>query len=435
MISNLKINSNKKRVYIIAFLTLLTSLYSSNQWSDFPIGNEVFWWTVQIIYVYLAIKSSFFYKSQKINKNLFLVKLYLFWIVICIFRGIFVADNYWEWKFLISTSFFLLLPFIVYLATDTASVKIILKTWFKYSLFIFVLISPFLRGDAIGKFLIPFATLLLFFPILNFKWKIITLSITVFVLLFDISARSNLIKFVIPFLIGLLFYLKNKLSNNLLNSIRIMILVIPIVLLLLASSKIFNVFKLDEYIGEYTTSLVSSDGEVKEENLTADTRTFLYIEVIESALKNEYVFFGRTPARGNDSSYFGGYNKEVLKTGKSERFANEVSILNIFTWLGIIGAILYFMIFIKATYLAVNQSNNIFIKLIGINVSFRWTFGFVEDISSFDLSNIFLWLMIGMCFSESFRKMNNRDVKNWVRDIFDKKKPLSSKMIHNHIIN
>ena len=143
-----------------------------------------------------------------------------------------------------------------------------------------------------------------------------------------------------------------------------------------------------------------------------------------SAIKNNYIIFGRTPARGNDSNSFGDYNKEKLKTGKQERFGNEVSILNIFTWLGIIGVVLYFIIFLKASYFAINESNNFPIKIVGLNISFRWAFGFVEDFSNFDLSNIFLWLMIGMCFSKTFRQMSNSQMKNWVLGIFDNQSKL-----------
>jgi hypothetical protein len=419
-------------VYGISFFTLLISLSSSNGWSDFPIGNDLFWWILQFVFIIILIKLRNSYTSPQIEKNLLYVKLYVFWNIICIARGAFVAENYWEWKFLISTSYFLLLPLIVYVANNILSLQIIVMTWFKYALFVFVLIFPFLWGDAVGKFLIPFAFLLLFFPILNFKWKIITLLVTIFVLTFDITARSNIIKFVIPLLIGFLFYLRNMLSSKILNTIRLLLLVIPFVLLFLAISDVFNVFKLNDYIGEYsTTSNSRSEGE----SLTDDTRTFLYVEVLESALRNEYVFFGRTPARGNDSVSFGDYNKEKLNTGKQERFSNEVSILNVFTWLGVIGVLLYFLIFIKASYLAINQSNNIFIKLIGINIAFRWAYGWVEDFSNFDLSNIFLWIMIGMCFSESFRKMNNREIKNWVRGIFERKKRVPKMMMNHPVIN
>jgi hypothetical protein len=346
----------------------------------------------------------------------------LIWNVICIVRGAFIAENYWEWKFLIAHGFFLLLPLIVYLANSFKSVSIIIKTWFQYGLILFIFFTPFLWGDAIGKFLIPISFLLLFFPVLNIKWKFIVIIFSVFAITFDITARSNVIKFTIPFLISCLYYFNKIINIKILNIFRFFLLVLPFLLFFLGLIGIFNVFKIDEYFGEQKTKTVSVTGVKSEENLTDDTRTFLYVEVIESALKHNYVLFGRTPARGNDTIVFADFNLDTFKTGKQERFANEVSILNIFTWLGIVGVILYFLIFIRSSYLAINDSNNIFIKLIGLNVSFRWAYGFVEDFSTFDLSNIFLWLMIGMCFSKTFRQMSNIQMKNWVLSIFDSKK-------------
>lgn len=422
MISKFKIrNSNKRLVAVIAFITLLVSFKSSNQWSDFPIGNDLFWWIVQIIFIVVILKLKRVYSSPLIEKKLLLVKLYIYWNIICLVRGVFVAENYWEWKTLVANSFLLLLPLFVYVANNVLSIQIIVKMWYRYALFIFIVFSAFIWGDGVGKFLIPISFLLLFFPILNFKWKMITLLVSVFVLIADITARSNIVKFAIPLVIGLLFYIRNWISVKLLNVSRLLFLFMPFVFLYLGISGVFNVFKMDEYFGDYNvkSTNVRNDGP-EEESLTADSRTFLYVEVIESALRNEYVFLGRTPARGNDSVSFGDFNKEKLRTGKQERFANEVSILNVFTWLGIVGVFLYFLIFFKATYLAINQSNNIFMKLVGTSVAFRWAYGWVEDFSDFDLSNIFLWIMIGMCFSESFRKMSDRDFKIWVNGIFSK---------------
>ena len=104
-----------------------------------------------------------------------------------------------------------------------------------------------------------------------------------------------------------------------------------------------------------------------------------------------------------------------------ERFSNEVSVLNVFTWTGLIGVLLYFLVFFRASYLAVNKSNNIYMKIVGLYVAFRWAYAWVEDFNRFDLSNLFLWIMIGMCFSNSFRAMNNLEVKFWVRGVFEKR--------------
>ncbi len=416
---NFKISRLRVCQIIISILIVLISFKSSNQWSTLPIGNELFWWIIQGLFILLLLEIKRLFSNQFNKKSIRYVNLYLVWNVICISRGVFIAENYWEWKFLISHGFFLLLPLMIYLGNSYLAIHQIVKIWIRYGLILFIFWLPFLYDDGVGQYLIPVSFLILFFPILKSKWKILIIFLSIFSIVFDLSARGNFVKYLVPFIFGSLFYIQNFYGVKILNNIRLILLYSPILLLLLGILGIFNPFKMDEYFGEYSITKKSVNGEKVEENLTADTRTFLYVEVIESAIKNNYVLWGRTPARGNDSDYFGDFSKETLKTGKNERYGNEVSILNIFTWLGLIGAVLYFLVFLKASYLAINDSNNIFIKLIGLNISFRWTYGFIEDFSKFDLSSIFLWIMLSMCYSQSFRLMSNSQMGNWILAIFE----------------
>jgi len=93
----------------------------------------------------------------------------------------------------------------------------------------------------------------------------------------------------------------------------------------------------------------------------------------------------------------------------------------VFTWTGIVGVILYFLIFFKATYLAIYKSKSRIMKIIGLYLSFRWAYTWVEDFSMFNLSYFFLWVVIGMCLSQDFREMSDQEFKNWVRGIFDER--------------
>ena len=406
-----------KDIKLFSILIILITFYSVNQWSNLPIGNEYFWWFIFLIFLNYLIKFKKLYTSVLIEKNFIYLNIYIYWCLICIIRGFLVFNNYWQLKNLISTSFFLLLPLIVYLSNSIISIQIILKNWFNYALIIFIFYFKFLFGDAIGKYLMPSSFLILFFPILKNKWKFILIFILFFVIFYDFSARSNIIKFIVPFFLSFFYYFKNLLTIKILNTIRLILLFIPIILFLIASFGIFNIFKINDYIGDPTVSNINISNKESEIELTVDTRTDLYYEVINSAIKNNYFIFGRTPARGNDSNMFGEYLKNHLKTGINERFSNEVSILNIFTWLGLVGVILYFLIFYRASYISINQSNNIFSKLIGLNISFRWFFSFIEDFSVLDLSNIFLWIMIGLAYSKTFRQMNNYQIKNWLNKI------------------
>lgn len=199
---------------------------------------------------------------------------------------------------------------------------------------------------------------------------------------------------------------------------RLTLFILPFVFFILGVSGIFNIFNMSEYLkGDFTSTGVDAEGNRAEQDLIVDTRTFLYIEVLESAVNNNYWLAGRTPARGNDSDTFGVFAVEV--TGRYERLSNEIGLANVFTWTGVIGVILYFLIFFRASYLAVNKSRNIYVKMLGIFVAFRWLYSWIEDINNFSLNYFMLMVMIGLCFSYSFRNMTDSEIVIWARGIFD----------------
>lgn len=412
-----------KRSQVIAILALLITISSVNQWTDLPIDNTFAWWGIYLLILFYFVKARKYFYNKVNNKNLYILFAYLIWNGFCVLRGLLVAENYWEWKQLVSTAMFLALPLSIYVTTNKWMVQKIIFIWLKYALPGFFILYYFLHKEAIGRYLIPISFLFLFFPIIKRKWKFILVFFTLLVFLTDLSARSNVIKFAVPVIFSCIYYIRALVGKKLINTGRLILLILPWLLFLLSINGVFNPFAMDDYIeGDFTSTSVSSiSGEQRVESLTADTRTPLYVEVLESAINNNYVILGRTPARGNDSELFGSSLNDELKTGKLERFSNEVAVLNIFTWTGLIGVILYFLIFFKASYLAVNQSNNIFIKIIGLYISFRWLYAWVEDFSRFNLANLFLWIAIGLCFSASFRNMTDKEVKKWVSGIFDKR--------------
>jgi hypothetical protein len=201
------------------------------------------------------------------------------------------------------------------------------------------------------------------------------------------------------------------------NFLRLFLLLSPFVLFSLASLGIFNIFKIQEATGtELSAEQITSEGETRDENLLADTRTLLYEEVLSSAIKHDYWLFGRSPARGNETKIFAGM---YMNERSSERVRNEVGICNVFTWTGLIGVCLYFLIFVKASYLAINQSKNTISKLLGIYISFRWCNSWIAEITNFDLINFTIWIAVALCFSEKFRGMNDKELKIWVKGIMN----------------
>lgn len=393
------------------------------------LNNTTLIWalSILILVVFFLAKYSFF--DKKNQQNLRIVWIYLIWNIICIIRGMLIAEIYWDWKGLITNAMALLLPIVAYSATNRKVIQYMLSYYIRYVLPLFVIFALILRADAYGFYLIPMSFLLLFFPVMTMRQKILMLAVTFVVITADLGARSNVIKFGIPVLILGFYYLRSMLTMKILETARLLLFIIPIMLFLLGVSDIFNVFKMDEYVkGDYTTVGTDEFGNRVEINVTTDTRTFIYTEVLQSAIKNNYWLFGRTPARGNDSEIFGERAYEL--TRRSERLANEIGLANVFTWTGIVGVILYSLIFYRASYLAVNRSANIYIKLVGIYVAFRWLYSWVEDVNNFTLNYFMLWVMIGLCYSSTFRNMTDKEIAVWVRGIFD----VRYIRLHNYLI-
>ncbi len=411
---------------IIPFTVLPIAVFSVQGYAARPIGNTAIWWFIEAL-----ILLSFFvvirYSQIKLEdrKAMQIVKWYLAWNVFNIIRGIFIAETYWDYKGLTSMGMALLIQIVAYLALNPDRVQAMLSFFIKYALPLAVILLP-LQGltlGAIGWYFFPVSLLMLFFPVLPIRGKIMVIIVTLIVGFMDLGARSHVIKYSMPIILLLIFYTSRHfaLSGKFMKVARKVLIIIPILFFVLAVTGIFEIFKMDQYIrGDYVEVRKNTEGEVVEENLTSDTRTFLYVEVLQSALKHNYWLIGRTPARGNDTEAFA-HQAEEDKTMRTERLRNETGILNTFTWTGVIGVILLLLVFYQASYLAIYRSNNIYSKLIGLFVAFRWAYFWVEDYQAFDMNNFVLWLMIGMCFSSAFRKMSDAEVKLWAWGIFDRK--------------
>ncbi len=381
-------------------------------------NNTTLWWGISAIILILFLLSKYFF-FDKINENkMRIIWIYLIWNAICIVRGMFVAEIYWDWKALIGNTMTLMLPIVAYSATNKVIVQSLLVFYVKYALPLFLLFAVIIRTDAYGFYLIPVSFLLLFLPALTKRQRIILLVCTAVVFLADLGARSNVLKFGVPILILGVYYTRELISVKLLEAVRLALFIIPVTLFVLGVTGTFNIFKTDDYVkGDYTATGTDMQGNKVEENIMADTRTFIYEEVLNSAIDNNYWLFGRTPARGNDTDWFGARNFAI--TGRYERLENEIGLANVFTWTGVVGTILYSILFFQASFLAVSRSKNIYAKMLGIYVAFRWLFSWVEDVNNFSLNYFMLMIMIGLCFSHSFRHMTNNEVAFWVRGIFD----------------
>lgn len=414
---------NKLINKILPKLIIVVTVFSVRQWLKMTVSTTFIVWAINfwIIYIILRFRTKYsnVLSTSYIEKyDWRLINIYLLWLLFDSVRGAFIVENYWEWKQLITGMQSLSLPLFVYIFSISEISQRVLNYWFRYALFIFILLVPFLGTDAYHFYLGPLFIVGCFIPIIPKKWKLIIGGLLVIMLFINLGARSQVIKSAVVLLIAFGIYFRKYISIKLLKFIHAFCYILPIILLYLGISGTFNIFQdLSLNEGKYVEKKVVN-GQMQEDDLAEDTRTFIYVEVIESALKHNYVIWGRTPARGNDSAFFGSYNAENLKTGKYERHSNEVCHLNVFTWLGVIGVILYSLIYFRSSYLAVYKSNNKYIKFLGCFIAFRWAYGWVEDGNTFSMLSISLWMMIGMSLSLKFRLMSDNQFKLFIKKIF-----------------
>ena len=300
----------------------------------------------------------------------------------------------------------------------------ILKFWLNISWILFLFLAPFMSSDAFGRFLVPYSFLALFFPLLNKRLKVMVLLALLITIYYGMESRSDMIKFGFCMFLGCLSHWKNFFyrTDRIMRFARLVCFVLPFVFVGLGIVGIFNLFQIQEELKMKEGAYTVTDTHGEDMDMLGDTRTFLYTEVLNSAIKNKYVIQGRSIARGYDQSFFSWMLEEQFKGvhgeyRADERAATEVSILNIFNYFGLIGVFLYLWVFVLATKKAMYCSQNIYIKVIGLYVVFRWMFAFIEDFSRFDLNMLFLWIMIGMCYSPYWRNMNDKDVELWIKSL------------------
>lgn len=399
----------KKKILLMSIL--LISISSVMQWCSVTIGNTFIWWTLYCIIIYI------FYTLRIAKHKILIIKIWLYLLGINIIYGIlFMVENYWDWRLLVNNIIVYTMPVITLSINKEKLLSNILKFWYKYAWIILLLLAPVLASDGWGKFLVPYSFLALFYPLLNNKFKIIVLIAFILTVILGKDSRSDIIKYSICILLGFTTYriVFNKGFRFSIRFLQYVFIVAPFIFLVLGITNTFNIFNLDEILNKNKKlEMTTSTG--NEMSVLQDSRTFIYVEEINSAINNNYLWIGRSIARGYDSPSFAWLYDDFFKGGHAgERPSSEVSNLNVFNYFGLIGLCVYFLIFFIASNKGI-RSNNVYMQIIGLYVAFRWLYGWVEDFSRFDLNMLFLWFMIGMCYSPYFTTMNNKDFSNWVR--------------------
>jgi len=321
---------------------------------------------------------------KKVRKADFLGKKiifsYLLWCILTILRSLYYINDKQSINFLIQNTFSVLIISTVLLFIDLRYTKYFFSLYIKLGIPIFIFLSFVMLPGCWGWYLVPIHLIMIFLSKIKLKWKIICI-ILFSMSIFDIDTRANLLRgLAIIGCILLLQIKKQSIINPISKALSILLLISPIIFLYLGISGIYNVFE---------------SGENKNDQFYADTRTLVYDEVISSSINNNYIWIGRTFSHGYDSKFQEQFSNS---TKKVERIS-EVSACNIFTWMGCIGLIFYFLCFATSIYYSVFKSRNIYIKTLGVYLAFRWFMAFIEEINNVDPLNITIFIIMGICLN------------------------------------
>lgn len=417
----------KKKIFgnVLVGLFFIITIASIEAWSTISLAPSLTFSLIRnFAFTTIFVWGYSIFKRPLDKSRVWAASFFINWIVITGIKSVFIAKGIDQWTFFL-TYFPAMMSFvIVYYINDFYLFKKINNTWFKFAPLLCLLLFPFMQYDAVGYFLPLLLIPLLFVSIIpsKSKWMVLIFCLIIIIISYYVGARSHVVKFGIALFFGWSLYFKsNRFYGIIIKWGRFFFLFAPILLFILGSLNIFNVFNMKEYIsGDYTYKSVDETGKKTEVNITEDTRTILYQEAIFSAIKGEYILFGRTFARGYDSYFQVRRTEDADKkvTSKTDERVSEVALVNIFTWMGVVGVVLYFFVFVKATGLAIYHSKNSYIKIVGLYLSFRWMYGFIEDFQLLNISTLTLWILFAICFSNNFRNLTNKKISRYIYVVF-----------------
>ncbi len=130
-----------------------------------------------------------------------------------------------------------------------------------------------------------------------------------------------------------------------------------------------------------------------------DSRTFLWIE-----MKRDFGPLDWIIGRGALGTYYSAYFSQTTMLGQSGdwmiRQVNEIGYLHIVLKAGLIGAILYFFIYLRAASESLFKGRTRFELGVGLLLSMHLLEMTVGGQASFSLSRVLLWLLVGLILSK-----------------------------------
>jgi hypothetical protein len=378
------------------------------------------YFTVFIIYSSIIVFLLAIQKNNSILNNKLIdwhFKIYFLYLVLSIIRGFIIADSYLDYRFLLVSSLtYVLIALIFYLGNSLTIFRNLAFFYITRLLLIALIVLPLtfaVSQQLFSRLVIVASMLLIFSPYIRKKWVFLLILVIFLSHWSNPSFRVNIIKTVLSIIILAGYYL-DILKTRYLRTFFYAMVILPLSFVFLGLIGQFNVFYEISKIDLYALSDIRSKWHPSQ---TADTRTFIYTEVITDVVNNNFILFGKSPSQAYHSDTFTNSGGAI----DGYRYSSEVHILNMFLHFGIVGVILFLMFLAHIAYIGLFHSNNYLSKMLGLLILTRYTLSFLEEFTLYDLNWFFFWLIAGLISSKRFRDMSDYEIKHWLNPKLEKR--------------
>lgn len=323
------------------------------------------------------------------------------WIIICIIRSLLIIRSPEELKAFLLDNYMALSAFPVLFVIAGINIKYfhrLNRILFSYMLLVATISIFFIDYFELQLFLLmPVFYIILTIPLRSGAGKIFVLLISVSIIWVSLTNRAGILRILIGYSIVTVYYLilYLKVNKKLLVALIFLILLLPPVALYMGIK------------GESIFELImgNSGNEYSQLDPTVDTRTFLYYEVFQDLKSNEAFLFGKGINAGYYSASFVTYNRPIV----------EVGFLQIILKMGIVGFLLYVIVILRALFRALKRSKSAFMKSLGLLLASYLLMLFVENVIAYNLLNILIWLVVGICYSDEMLNQNDEEIKQLLK--------------------
>ena len=338
---------------------------------------------------------------------------YWFYSLFIVIYGLIKSGSYWDYRYIfieyipatiVSLAIFLAIKREQCLFVLRFVVKILFPLALIISFFAWIIYYQSLSNVylvTVTRMSTPLFFFILAFPFIKLQYRWLVILLSIICIISDLAWRANVSRILVCWII-VLFYYFALLKPRLINLITPVIFFAPLILLYLAIIGTLDIFQF------------FSEVELETQIDQANTRTFLYQEVFYTMIKQGTNFLvGGGASAGYQSFSFG----QINYLGGYTRYGSEVGFLNILLKSGIIGVATNVLIIFIPAYFAINRSNNNFCKILGFYLLFLWLFLFLEHFQGFNVNYFFIYIVIGLCLSNTFRNLSNDQVKFFFNSI------------------